>query len=65
MTIPGAGDLCPACGSDDLLPFAIIVGAAETYGYQCLSCAVTWPVLSSGTLPDALALALGVTGPAA
>lgn len=65
MTTPGTGDLCPACGSDDLLPFAVIVGAAETYGYQCLSCAVTWPVLSSGTLPAALARALGVKGPAA
>jgi hypothetical protein len=65
MTAPGAGDLCPACGSDEVLPFAVIIGAAETYGYQCLSCTVTWPVLSSGTLPDALALTLGVRGPAA
>ena len=65
MTAPGADDLCPACGSDEVLPFAVIVGAAEIYGYQCLICAVTWPVLSSGSLPDALALTLGVKGPAA
>jgi hypothetical protein len=65
MTAPGTGDLCPACGSDEVLPFAIIVGAAETYGYQCLACSVTWPVLSTGTLPDALAPSWAVTGPAA
>lgn len=65
MTAPDAGDLCPACHSDEVLPFAIIVGAAETYGYQCLSCAAIWPVLQSGTLPDALASVWGVTGPAA
>ena len=64
MTAPGTGDLCPACGSAELLPFAVFVGAAETYGYQCLSCAVTWPVLSSGTLPDALAPVWGARGPA-
>ena len=38
-------DCCPACGSADLQPFAVIVGAAETYGYQCLDCATLWPVL--------------------
>jgi hypothetical protein len=64
MTAPDTGDLCPACGSDEVLPFAIIVGAAETYGYQCLACSVTWPVLSFGTLPDALALSWAVKGPA-
>ena len=62
MTAMHTGDLCPACGSDEVLPFAIIVGAAETYGYQCLFCSVTWPVLQSGTLPDALALSWGAMG---
>ena len=61
MTAPRE-DYCPACGSNELLPSAVIVGAAETYGYQCLSCSVTWPVIQSGSLPDALALSLGVTG---
>jgi hypothetical protein len=61
MTAPPE-DYCPACGSNELLPFAVIVGAAETYGYQCLSCSVTWPVLQSGTLPDALALSRAVKG---
>ena len=65
MTAPGPSDLCPACGGDELLPFAIIVGAAEVYGYQCLACSVTWPVLSSGTLPDALASFPALRGPAA
>ena len=61
MTAPRE-DYCPACGSNELLPYAVIVGAAETYGYQCLSCSVTWPVLQSGTLPDALARSLGRKG---
>ena len=56
------GDICPSCGSTDLLPVAVIVGAAETYGYQCLDCATLWPVLQSGTLPSALAHAAGLTG---
>jgi hypothetical protein len=64
MTAQQAGDLCPACTSDEVLPFAIIVGAAETYGYQCLACAAIWPVLQSGTLPDALAPSWATTGPA-
>jgi hypothetical protein len=37
MTAPRREDRCPACGSDEVQPFAIIVGAAETYGYQCLA----------------------------
>jgi hypothetical protein len=45
------GDYCPACGSDEIQPFAVIAGAAEAYGYQCLACTVTWPVLQAGTLP--------------
>jgi hypothetical protein len=68
MNARGHGDCCPACGSDEVQPYAIILGAAEVYGYQCLTCSVTWPVLQSGTmpdtLPDALAPARGVKGPA-
>lgn len=55
MTGHDTGDTCPACGSDEVLPYAVILGAAEVYGYQCLACSVTWPVLATGTLPDALA----------
>ena len=55
-------DYCPACGSNELLPYAVIVGAAETYGYQCLSCTVTWPVLTTGTLPGARALSRALKG---
>jgi|SRR5215469_5828136 len=40
------GDWCPACGSDEVTPWAVILGAREEYGYQCLACAVTWPVLA-------------------
>ena len=65
MTSEGHGDRCPACGSDELQPYAVILGAAEAYGYQCLACSVTWPVLQSGTLPDALAPAWSAKGPAA
>jgi hypothetical protein len=61
MTAPRE-DYCPACGSNELLPFAVIMGAAETYGYQCLSCSVTWPVLTSGELHDARALSRAVKG---
>ena len=58
------GDCCPSCGSDEVLPYAIIAGAAEVYGYQCLTCAAMWPVLQTGTLPEALTPAGGKTGPA-
>ena len=40
-------DTCPACGSTDVLPYAVIVGPCEEYGYQCTACQVTWPVLAS------------------
>jgi formate dehydrogenase maturation protein FdhE len=62
MTAPAREDYCPACGSKELLPFAVIVGAAEIYGYQCLSCSVTWPVIQTGTLPDARALSRALKG---
>jgi hypothetical protein len=65
VSAPGCEDRCPACGSDEVQPYAIILGAAEVYGYQCLACSVTWPVLQSGTLPDSPAPTWGVKGPAA
>ena len=37
MTAGRREDRCPACGDNEVQPFAIIVGAAETYGYQCLA----------------------------
>ena len=54
MTAPGrdCGDRCPACDSDEVQPFALIVGAAETYGYQCLACSVIWTVMATAALPD-------------
>jgi uncharacterized Zn finger protein len=39
------GDCCPACGSDQVIPYAVLVSGSEEYGYQCLACAVMWPVL--------------------
>ena len=41
-----SGDCCPACGSHQVIPYAVIVGGGEEYGYQCLVCEVMWPVLS-------------------
>jgi hypothetical protein len=58
------GDICPACSSADTQPFAVIIGPAETYGYQCLDCATIWPVIQAGTLPAALTPAWSVRGPA-
>ena len=43
---PYDGDCCPACGSHQVIPYAVLVGASEEYGYQCLVCQVMWPVLS-------------------
>ena len=39
-------ECCPACGSDQVLAYAVLGGGAEDYGYQCLACAVMWPVLT-------------------
>jgi formate dehydrogenase maturation protein FdhE len=61
MTALRREDSCPACGSEDVQPFALIVGAAETYGYQCLVCTVTWTVMQTSTPPDARVLR-GVKG---
>ena len=48
-------DCCPACGSDDVIPYAVIIGGSEEYGYQCGTCAVMWPVLAhtAATVPAA------------
>ena len=52
MTARYDGDCCPACGSSQVIPYAVLIGASEEYGYQCLACAVMWPVL---TCPGAAA----------
>ena len=39
------GDCCPACGSHQVVPYAVVVGATEEYGYQCQVCEVMWPVM--------------------
>jgi uncharacterized Zn finger protein len=44
-------DCCPACGSNEAIPYAVIIGASEVYGYQCGSCAVMWPVLHHPSQP--------------
>jgi hypothetical protein len=46
MTGRYQGDICPACGGSDVQPYAVILGAAETHGYQCLTCTVMWPVIT-------------------
>ena len=52
MTARYDGDCCPACGSSQVIPYAVLIGASEEYGYQCLACQVMWPVL---TYPGAAA----------
>ena len=46
MTARYDGDCCPACGSGQVIPYAVLIGASEEYGYQCLACQVMWPVLT-------------------
>jgi hypothetical protein len=46
MTARYSGDCCPACGSHHVIPYAVLIGGSEEYGYQCLVCEVMWPVLS-------------------
>jgi transposase-like protein len=41
-----AGDCCPACGSYQVIPYAVILGAREEYGYHCDACQITWRVLT-------------------
>jgi hypothetical protein len=47
-------DWCPACGSSRVIPYAVLAGGAEEYGYQHLTCQVMWPVLTypATTAPD-------------
>ena len=53
MTARYTGDSCPACGSQQVIPYAVLVGGSEEYGYQCLACEVMWPVLThtAGSTP--------------
>ena len=52
MNAPYDGDCCPACGSYQVTPYAVILGAREEYGYHCQACEVTWRVLTyDGTVP--------------
>lgn len=46
MTVRYHGDCCPACGSFEVIPYAVLVGGTEEYGYQCQACEVMWPVLT-------------------
>jgi transposase-like protein len=46
MTGRYEGDCCPACGSYQVLPYAVILGGREEYGYHCRDCQITWRVLS-------------------
>ena len=39
------GDCCPACGSYQVTPYCVVLGAREEYGYHCQSCQITWRVL--------------------
>jgi len=34
MTTRYTGDCCPACGSYQVIPYAVLVGGSEEYGYQ-------------------------------
>ena len=40
------GDCCRACGSCQVIPYAVLAGGSEEYGCQCLACQVMWPVLT-------------------
>jgi transposase-like protein len=55
------GDCCPACGSYQVIPYAVVFGAREEYGYHCQSCQITWRVL----LYDGAAHAGSARNPAA
>jgi transposase-like protein len=45
MTGQYAGDCCPACGSYQVLPYAVILGGREEC-YHCQDCQITWLVLT-------------------
>ena len=42
----GRYDSCPACGSCQVIPYAVPAGGSEEDGYPCLACQVMWPVLT-------------------
>jgi len=46
MTAAYTGDCCPACGSYYVIPYALILGSHEEYGYHCQTCQITWRVLT-------------------
>jgi hypothetical protein len=46
VTARHTSDCCPACGSHQVIPYAVLVGGSEEYGYQCLLCEIMWPVLT-------------------
>jgi hypothetical protein len=46
MTGRYEGDCCPAGGSYQVLPYAVILGGREEYGYHCQACQITWRVLT-------------------
>ncbi len=46
MTARYDGDCCPACGSSQVIPYAVLIGASEEYGYQYEVCEVMWLVLT-------------------
>jgi hypothetical protein len=46
MTAGYTGDCRPASGSRQVIPYAVLVGGSEGYGYQSLACEVMLPVLS-------------------
>ena len=53
MSARYTGDCCPACGSHQVIPYAVVVSATEEYGYQCQVCEVIWPVMIyAASAPD-------------
>ena len=57
MTARYHGDCCSACGSHQVIPYAVLADASEEYGYQCLACEVTWPVLTHPARDEAAPVA--------
>ena len=45
MSARYTGDCCPACGSHQVISYAVVVGATEEYRYQRQVCGVMWPVM--------------------
>jgi hypothetical protein len=40
------GDCCPACGSHQVIPYAVLIGAAKSTATNASPCEVMWPVLT-------------------